>query len=100
MQFRFFEKQHARIAIFIQRVFMTDSEGMPHYPVLGLIRRHGKTGAAVIGLGLFALGAVGAWALQFWPCVILGAIVGLLAWGLLLSYVEMIEIIFDTLVPR
>ena len=28
------------------------------------------------------------------------AVVGLLAWGLLLSYVEMVEIIFDTLVPR
>ena len=74
---------------------MTDSDGMPHYPVLGLVRRHGKTGAAVIGLGLFALGVGGAWALQFWPCVILGAIVGVLAWGLLLSYVEMVEIIFD-----
>ena len=79
---------------------MTDSDGIPHYPVLGLVRRHGKTGAAVIGLGLFALGAGGAWAFQFWPCVILGAIVGVLAWGLLLSYVEMVEIIFDTLVPR
>jgi hypothetical protein len=54
----------------------------------------------VIGLGLFVLGAVAAWTLQFWPCVVLGAIVGLLAWGLLLSYVEMVEIIFDTLVPR
>jgi integral membrane sensor domain MASE1 len=54
----------------------------------------------MIGLGLFALGAGGAWALQFWPCVILGAVVGALAWGLLLSYVEMVEIIFDTLVPR
>jgi hypothetical protein len=79
---------------------MTDSQGMPHYPVLGLIRRHGKTVSAVIGLGLFALGVGGAWALQFWPSAILGAIVGVLAWGLLLSYVEMVEIIFDTLVPR
>ena len=79
---------------------MTDSDGIPQYPVLGLIRRHGKTGAAVIGLGLFVLGAVAAWTLQLWPCVVLGAIVGLLAWGLLLSYVEMVEIIFDTLVPR
>ena len=100
MQSRLFEKQHAKVITFIQKVFMTDSEGMPHYPVLGLIRRHGKTGAAVIGLGLFALGAGGAWAFHFWPCVILGAIVGLLVWGLLLSYVEMVEIIFDTLVPR
>ena len=54
----------------------------------------------MIGLGLFALGTGAAWVLQFWPCVILGAIIGLLAWGLLLSYVEMVEIIFDTLVPR
>ena len=79
---------------------MTNSEGMPHYPVLGWVRRHGKTGAAWIGFGLFALGAMAAWALQFWLCAILGAVVGLLAWGLLLSYVEMVEIIFDTLVPR
>jgi len=91
---------YAKINTHFRRNFMTDSDGMPHYPVLGLIRRHGKTGAAVIGLGLFALGAGGAWAFQFWPCVILGAIVGVLAWGLLLSYVEMVEIIFDTLVPR
>jgi hypothetical protein len=92
--------QYAKITKHIRRHFMTDPDGMPHYPVLGLVRRHGKTGAAVIGLGLFALGAGGAWAFQFWPCVILGAIVGVLAWGLLLSYVEMVEIIFDTLVPR
>jgi len=92
--------QYAKISQHIRRHFMTDSDGMTHYPVLGLVRRHGKTGAAVIGLGLFALGAGGAWAFQFWPCVILGAIVGVLAWGLLLSYVEMVEIIFDTLVPR
>ena len=79
---------------------MTDSEGMPHYPVLGLIRRHGKPLAAVIGCGLFLLGVWAAWAYQFWPCLILGAVVGVLAWGLLSSYVEMVEIIFDTLVPR
>lgn len=79
---------------------MTDTDGMPHYPVLGLVRRHGKRVAALVGFGLFALGAGGAWAFQFWPCAILGAIVGALAWGLLLSYVEMVEIIFDTLVPR
>jgi hypothetical protein len=91
---------YAKIDTHFRRNFMTDSDGIPHYPVLGLIRRHGKTAAAVIGLGLFVLGAVAAWTLQFWPCVVLGAIVGLLAWGLLLSYVEMVEIIFDTLVPR
>lgn len=79
---------------------MTDAEGMPQYPVLGLVRRHGKRVAALVGFGLLALGAGGAWALQFWPCAMLGAIVGALAWGLLLSYVEMVEIIFDTLVPR
>jgi len=83
-----------------RRNSMTDSDGMPHYPVLGWVRRHGKTTAAVMGWGLFALGAGGAWALQFWPCAILGAIVGVLAWGLLLSYVEIVAIIFDTLVPR
>jgi len=85
---------------FIQRIFMTDAEGMPHYPVLGLIRRHGKPLAVVIGCGLFLLGVWAAWAYQFWPCLILGAVVGVLAWGLLSSYVEMVEIIFDTLVPR
>jgi hypothetical protein len=94
------EAQSARIHTQNQRIFMTYSDGMPHYPVLGWIRRHGKKTAAMMGWGLFALGAGGAWALQFWPCAILGAIVGVLAWGLLLSYVEMVEIIFDTLVPR
>ena len=92
--------RYAKINTFIQRIFMMNSEGMPHYPVLGLVRRHGKKVAALIGFGLFALGAGWALFIQFWPCVILGAIVGILAWGLLLSYVEMVEIIFDTLVPR
>ena len=79
---------------------MTDSQGMPHYPVLGLVRRHGKTLAALVGWGLLALGAYAAWALQYWFCVVLGGLGGVLTWGLLLSYVEMVEIIFDTLVPR
>jgi hypothetical protein len=56
--------------------------------------------AALVGWGLLALGAYAAWALQYWFCVVLGGLGGVLAWGLLLSYVEMVEIIFDTLVPR
>lgn len=73
---------------------------MDNYPMVSLILRYGKPLAA----GLAALLPLGALALQLcgWSWLVLpaGVVLGIVAYGLFLSYVEIIRIISDTLLPK
>lgn len=73
---------------------------MDNYPMVSLILRHGKPLAA----GLAALLPLCAVALLLcgwsWLVVPAGILLGIVAYGLLLSYVEIIRIISDTLLPK
>ncbi len=73
---------------------------MENYPAVSIILAYGKPLAA----GLAALLPVGAlvmalcgWSWLFLPA---GLFLGIVVYGLLLSYVEIIRIIADTLLPK
>lgn len=73
---------------------------MEQYPTVALILRHGKAMAAVLA-ALLPLGAV-LMAANGWSGWVIpgGLVLGAVAYGLLMSYVEIIRIIADTLLPR
>ena len=73
---------------------------MENYPMVRLILSHGAwlaAGlAALLPLGaLFLIAAGGSWL-----ALPVGLLFGAVAYGLLLSYVEIIRIIADTLLPK
>ena len=73
---------------------------MEQYPTVAFILRHGKplavALAALIPLGALAL-VMSGWS---WWVLPTGLILGVVAFGLLMSYVEIIRIIADTLLPK
>lgn len=73
---------------------------MENYPTVGFILRHGKLLAIVLA-ALLPLGAA-VLLMQGWTWIVLpaGVLLGVVAFGLLMSYVEIIRIIADTLLPR
>lgn len=73
---------------------------MENYPTVSLILRHGKPLAIVLS-ALIPLGAI-VLAIEGWSLLVLpvGVVLGIVAFGLLMSYVEIVRIIADTLLPR
>jgi hypothetical protein len=73
---------------------------MENYPTVALILRHGKALAmgiaALIPIIVLVLLANG-WSWWLLPA---GLVVGAVVFGLLMSYVEIIRIISDTLLPK
>jgi len=73
---------------------------MENYPIIGLLTRHGKLLAAIlaaavpVGALLLFLGGYG------WPLLPIGAFAGVVVYVLARSYVEIIHIITETLMPR
>jgi len=74
---------------------------MENYPVIALLHRHGKTLALLVALLPF-LGAATMVATGFapWPAVPCAALAGAVIYVLARSYVELIHIITETLMPR
>ncbi len=73
---------------------------MDQYPTLNLIVRRGETVAAVAGLAL-ALGALAAFvAGAHWLVLPAGAFAGGFAWLLMRSYVELVRVMADMLIPK
>lgn len=72
----------------------------PTYPVLQFIARKGMTTSVCLALVLGACGLGLAWLTQTWLVIpiVIAAVVFLL--GLLASYVELVRVIVDTMVPR
>ena len=73
---------------------------MEKYPVLKLIVRYGQAAAValallVLGLGLFIGGQ--AWG---WPAIPLAILLALVVFVLAKSYVELVLLVTDMLVPR
>lgn len=73
---------------------------MENYPVVSIILAYGKLLAA----GLAALLPIGTLLMTLgggnWLLVPAGIVLGIVVYGLLLSYVEIIRIIADTLLPK
>ena len=73
---------------------------MENYPIINLLHRHGTILAAVLAacmpLGALAFFLAGA----AWPVLPIGVVAGAVTYVLARSYVELIHIITETLMPR
>lgn len=76
------------------------SSGMDAYPTIAFIVRWGGPLAVAVAACL-PLGALVLVAKGWSPLVLVaGAVAGLVAWALLRSYVEVLRVISDTLIPK
>ena len=73
---------------------------MEAFPILNFLVRCGAVLAVVLGAAIFASGAAAAAAWHSPGWVVAGAVVGALAYGLVASYVELIRLITDMMVPK
>lgn len=73
---------------------------MENYPTIGLILKWGEPLSAVLA-ALIPLGAL-LFVLQGanWLVLVAGIVAGGVAYGLLRSYVDVLRVIADTLIPR
>jgi len=73
---------------------------MENYPIIALLHRHGTILAAIMA-ALVPLGALAFFLTGVsWPVLPLGMLAGAVVYVLARSYVELIHIITETLMPR
>jgi hypothetical protein len=72
----------------------------PTYPMLNFISSKGKFIAVLLGLAVVLGGIFLGVKLDCWYVSPVGIVVGIVLSGILFSYVEIVRIILDTLVPR
>jgi hypothetical protein len=72
----------------------------PNYPVVKFLIKHGVWLSIAFGAVLFAVGFVFAWYGWGPIAAVVGAIVSIVATVLLVSYVEVLKMIADMLLPK
>lgn len=72
----------------------------PSYPVIRFIVRRGMWIAVLLGVLFIGVGFYAAIMTDSWWCAVAGSIAGLLLAGVIASYVEVLHILSDTLIPR
>lgn len=73
---------------------------MENYPVIHLLTRHGQILAALLGAAVPAAALLLFLTGVAWPVLPIGAFAGAVVYVLARSYVELIHIITETLMPR
>jgi hypothetical protein len=73
---------------------------MERYPVLALVLRHGTTGAAALGVLVALLVGGLTYATLSWLGPLVGILLGAVVYVLGKSYVEIVTIITEMLVPH
>jgi hypothetical protein len=73
---------------------------MNDYPMLHFLMRWGKLAAACLALAVLAAGLWGALSSGQWLWVVAGAVAAAVGYALALSYVELIRVIVDMLLPK
>lgn len=73
---------------------------MERFPALGLIVRHGALGAALLALGCAAFLSVLLWQVWGAGALFVGVIAGGVVYLLAKSFVELVVILTEMLVPR
>lgn len=79
---------------------MADPYVPPNYPLLRFIAAHGMKVAALTALLVLLGGLSVALGLNSWLAGAAAIVAALLLGGILASYVEMVRVVIDTLVPR
>lgn len=73
---------------------------MEQYPTLHFLMRHGRLIANLTAALGIAGGVWAAVALASWPYAVAGILVGVVGYGLVRSYVELIVLVTDMLLPK
>jgi len=73
---------------------------MNDYPMLYFLMRWGKLAAACLAAAVLAAGLWAAVSSGQWLWVAAGAVVAVVGYGLALSYVELVRVIVDMLLPK
>jgi len=73
---------------------------MTDYPMLHFLMRWGKLAAAGLAAAVLAAGLWAAISSGQWPWAVAGAAVAVVGYGLALSYVELVRVIVDMLLPK
>jgi len=73
---------------------------MNDYPMLHFLMRWGKLASACLALAVLAAGLWGALSTGQWLWFVAGAVVAAVGYALALSYVELIRVIVDMLLPK
>ena len=77
-----------------------ESTGIPHYPTIQFIVNHGNKFAVLLPIIVFALGAYLAWMQSSGLYAIASVIVSAILYVIAKSYVELVQIISDMLLPK
>ena len=73
---------------------------MESYPLLDFLVRHGKSLAAGLALATLAVGLAAAWCLGAWVWGAAGAVAGIVVYGFVASYAELVRLVTDMLMPK
>lgn len=74
--------------------------GLPHYPTVEFLVKYGQHFAITLGALPVALGILLAWFFQIWFLALCGAVAGGVLYVVARSYVELVQIIADMLLPK
>jgi hypothetical protein len=73
---------------------------MNDYPMLYFLMRWGKLAAALLAVGVLVAGIWGAVSTGQWPWAVGGVVVAAVGYAVALSYVELVRVIVDMLLPK
>ena len=73
---------------------------MPNYPVINFLVRHGNRFAVAVALIPVVAGLAMAYTGWGWPCAVGGIVAGAVLYVIAKSYVELVAIIADMLLPK
>lgn len=73
---------------------------MDAYPILNFLVRHGRKLAIALGLSTFALSAFVTLEQHSWFWAVVAAIGGIVVYGFVASYAELVRLVTDMLLPK
>lgn len=74
--------------------------GLPHYPTVEFLVKYGQHFAVSLGALPVVLGVILAWFFQIWFLTLGGLVAGGVLYVIARSYVELVQIIADMLLPK
>ena len=74
--------------------------GLPHYPTVEFLVKYGQHFAVTLGALPVVLGVILAWFFQIWLLALAGVVAGGVLYVVTRSYVELVQIIADMLLPK
>jgi hypothetical protein len=73
---------------------------MDQYPTLNFIIAHGRKIAAALAVAAIAAGVLATLMGASWLWIVAGIVVGAVGYGVARSYVELIQLVTDMLMPK